>query len=244
MKLLVIDIGGTNAKVWNKDGDAIAKIPTGKSFMPEHLLTALDRVTDVSKYDKVSLGYPGKVVKGKLARDPWNLGPGWAAFDFAKQFGKPVRIMNDAAMQALGSYQGGRMLFIGLGTSVGSAVIADNVILSLELGSIPHTFGKTLEHLMARKGLERLGKSHWRAAVLDAIPRLQSAFSADYVVLGGGNSKKLAGRLPDEIWLGSNANAYHGGLRLWDCRDLETVQIFEPPPEMHEIEGEMRVVGN
>ncbi len=233
-KYLVIDIGGTNAKLWDGPGQSLAKVPSGKQFIPEHLLEEIPRHTDLKQFDGVSIGYPGKVVKGKLVRDPFNLGAGWASFDFEAALGRPVRIMNDAAMQALGSYQGGRMLFIGLGTSVGSTLIADNIIVPLELGAIPHSFGKTLEFLMARKGLERLGKKVWRAAVIDAIPRLQDAFGADYVVLGGGNAKKLEGKLPREIWLGHNGNAFHGGCRLWECVDHGTVLTYEgqtaPPP--------------
>lgn len=164
-------------------------------------------------------------------REPWNLGNGWVDCDLAKQFHHPVRMMNDAAMQALGSYAGGRMLYIGLGTSVGSAFVADHVVVPLELGSLGHSFGKTLEERLSKESLKRDGVSPWRKAVLDALPRLQYAFNATEVVLGGGNAKRLSDRLPDGVRLGDNAWAYRGGCRLWECYSLGTLHHFDAPLE-------------
>ena len=227
MKIVVIDIGGTSIKVWNAEGERLAKIPSGQGLTPQAAFTEIQRALQAESFDGLSVGYPGKVVAGKPVRDAWNLGPGWVGYDYDAQFGKPLLIMNDAAMQALGSYRGGRMLFLGLGTSVGSTLIADNVVVPLELGAIPHAFGKTLEQLLARSALERMGTSRWRRAVIDAIPRLQDAFVAEYVVLGGGNAKKLKSRLPPDVWLGTNWNAFRGGCRLWESRHLRTLLVYE-----------------
>lgn len=230
MRILVIDIGGTSIKLWDADGERLAKIPSGRTLTPQLAFDEIKRATEGQEFDALSIGFPGAVVQGKPARDAWNLGPGWVDFDYDAQFGKPVRMMNDAAMQALGSYRGGRMLFLGLGTSVGSTLVSDNVVVPLELGALPHAFGKTLEQLLARTALEAMGPARWRRAVIDAIPRLKDAFGAEYVVLGGGNAKKLQRRLPPEVWLGTNWNAFRGGCRLWECRYLQTLQIYEGHP--------------
>lgn len=227
MKYLVIDIGGTSVKLWAANRKARWKIPSGPGFTPQQLVEEVHRLVDPADYDAVSIGYPGKLSRGKPVQEPYNLAGGWVDFDYAAHFDRPLRMMNDAAMQALGSYKGGRMLFLGLGTSVGSALIVDNVVVPLELGNIPHAFGETLEDLLARKALQKLGKRRWRFAVLDALPRLQGAFMADYLVLGGGNAKKLKRRLPDGVRLGSNRQAYRGGCRLWECKDPGSVQFFE-----------------
>jgi polyphosphate glucokinase len=225
--ILVIDIGGTNIKIWGKGGELVAKVPSGPQCTPDQMAEAVRTRVDLGAFEGVSLGFPGRVVRGQPASEPYNLGGGWVDFDYNAAFARPLRIMNDAAMQALGSYEGRRMLFLGLGTSVGSTLIVDRVIVPMDLGSIPHAFGKTLEHLLARSGLRRLGKRKWRAAVLDALPRLRNAFLADYVVLGGGNARKLRRRLPEHVVLGGNRKAYHGGVRLWDTRFLTTAQVYE-----------------
>jgi polyphosphate glucokinase len=227
MNVLVIDIGGTNVKVWDQESRRPRKISSGPQMTPNHLRDAVRQLAELSSYEAVSIGYPGKLAAGKIVREPWNLGSGWVDHDFGAWIPQPWRIMNDAAMQALGAYEGGAMLFLGLGTSVGSTLIVDNVVMPLELGNVPHSFGQTLEHLLARDGLDRLGKNKWRHAVLDALPRMRDAFMADYVVLGGGNAKKLKRRLPLGMRLGSNRNAFRGGRRLWECRDLTTVHVFE-----------------
>ena len=160
-------------------------------------------------------------------RDPFQLGPGWVDFDYAAHFVKPLRMMNDAAMQALGAYTGGRMLFLGLGTCVGSTLIVDNVVIPLELGAIPHPFGKTLEDRLERKSLEKRGLERWQDCVLAAVPPLQNAFMVDYVVLGGGNAKKLKVDLPENIRLGGNHDAHRGGHLLWESSELYTGHIYD-----------------
>ena len=165
-------------------------------------------------YDVVSIGYPGPVVHGKPIAEPANLGSGWVGFDFEKAFGKPVRIVNDAAMQALGSYEGGRMLFLGLGTGLGSALIVDGVLAPMELAHLPFKKGETYEDYVGLRGLKRLGKKHWRKEVVEVVEQLSKALQADSVVLGGGNAK-LFDEAPPGARLGDNDNAFRGGFRLW-----------------------------
>jgi len=166
-------------------------------------------------YDRISIGYPGPVVQGKIVHEPKNLGPGWVGFDFAAAFGKGVKLINDAAMQALGSYEGGRMLFLGLGTGLGSALIVNKVIAPLELAHLPYKKGRTFEDYVGARGLDRLGKRKWQRAVEDVVARLRAALVAEKVVLGGGNVKKLRA-LPPGTRQGDNRNAFVGGFRLWD----------------------------
>jgi hypothetical protein len=166
-------------------------------------------------YEAISIGYPGLVGTLGPSSEPGNLGDGWVGFDFSSAFGLPVRIMNDAAMQALGSYEGGRMLFLGLGTGLGSAMITEEFILTLELGQLPYKRGETLGDALGRQGLKRLGKAEWRRAVMDVTPALMKAFLADSVVLGGGNAKKLK-EVPAGFRLGHNLTAFRGGFRLWN----------------------------
>jgi polyphosphate glucokinase len=170
------------------------------------------------KYDRITIGYPGPVVDGRLILEPRNLGPGWVDFNFAAHFGKPVKLINDAAMQALGSYEGGRMLFLGLGTGLGSALIVKSVLAPLELAHLPYKKGRTFEDYVGLRGLKRLGKKKWQGAVEDVVARLQAALVADSVVLGGGNAKLLK-RLPPGARLGDNRNAFLGGVRLWESGD-------------------------
>src|SRR5580700_4977700 len=189
------------------------KIDSGPSF------TATDMVRDVKaalkdrKYDAVSIGYPGPVVHGHPLREPYNLGVGWVGFDFGKAFGKPVKIVNDAAMQALGSYEGGRMLFLGLGTGLGSAMIVNRILQPMELAHLPYQNGKTYEDYLGLRGLRRLGRKKWERKVLTIVTQLREALEAEYVVLGGGNAKQLK-KLPDKTSLGNNENAFLGGFRL------------------------------
>lgn len=167
------------------------------------------------KFDRISIGYPGPVVHGHPLHDPFNLGPGWVGFDFQKAFGCPVKILNDAAMQALGSYRGGRMLFLGLGTGLGSAMIAEGVLEPLELAHLIFRHGKTYEDYLGRRGLERLGKKKWRRQVAKIVASLKAALEPDYIVIGGGNAKKLK-ELPPGARLGANSNAFLGGFRMWE----------------------------
>lgn len=215
MKVLVIDVGGTNIKVF-ADGEAeVRKFPSGPTFTAKQLVDGVLQSVGDWNYDVITIGYPGPVINGRLALEPRNLGPGWVDFDFAGHFGKPVKLINDAAMQALGSYEGGRMLFLGLGTGLGSALIIDRVIAPLELAHLPYKKGRTFEDYVGLRGLKRLGKKKWQQAVEDVVSRLQAALVADSVVLGGGNAKLLK-RLPPGARMGDNRNAFLGGVRVWE----------------------------
>jgi polyphosphate glucokinase len=224
MKTLVIDVGGTNIKLLATDQDKPRKFPSGPR------MTALQMVENVQKaaadwdYDGVSIGYPGPVIRDKAVLEPRNLAPGWVDFDYTAAFGKPVKLINDAAMQALGSYEGGRMLFLGLGTGLGSALIIDGVIAPLELAHLPYRKCRTFEDYVGLRGLVRLGKKKWTKAVADVTARLQAAMVADSVVLGGGNAKKLK-RLPTGARLGLNTNAFLGGFRLWDPKAKDHLTV-------------------
>ena len=216
-KVLVIDVGGTHVKVLASGRREPREIPSGLTITPQEMVDKVKEATADWKYDVVSVGYPGPVVNGYPIEEPYNLGPGWVSFDFRRAFGRPVRIINDAAMQALGSYRRGRMLFLGLGTGLGSAMIIDGVLEPMELAHLPYRKGRTYEDYVGRRGLERLGKKRWRRHVADVAERLQAALEADDVVVGGGNAKLLK-TLPAGVRRGDNANAFLGGLRLWDDR--------------------------
>ena len=179
------------------------------------MVSAVKRLADHWRYDVVSIGYPGPVLHGRAVAEPHNLGPGWVGFDFKTALGRPVRMVNDAAMQALGSYRGGRMLFLGLGTGLGSALIVDGTLEPMELAHLPYKKGRTYEDYVGLRGLERLGKKKWRRAVEDVAMRLKAALDAEEIVLGGGNAKLLK-TLPVDARLGDNANAFIGGFRLWE----------------------------
>src|SRR5689334_7071731 len=212
-KVLVVDVGGTHVKLY-ATGHRPAKLDSGPAMTPSKLVEAVLKVVNGWQYDVVSLGYPGPVFQGKPLRDPVNLGPGWVGFDFQKAFGCPVRVINDAALQALGSYRGGRMLFLGLGTGLGSALIIDGVLEPMELAHLPYKHGRTYEEYVGSAGLKRLGKKKWRRHVADVIERLKAALEVEEVVVGGGNAKQLH-TLPAGVRLGTNANAFRGGFRLW-----------------------------
>ncbi|MGH9448638.1 MAG: ROK family protein, partial [Terriglobia bacterium] len=214
-KVLVIDIGGTHVKVLATGQREEREIPSGRTMTASRMVRAVKRSVNGWKYDAVSIGYPGPVIHGHPLREPYNLGGGWVGFDFEKAFGRPVKVINDAAMQALGSYQGGRMLFLGLGTGLGSAMIVDGIIEPMELAHLPYQNGRTYEDYVGIRGLKRLGKKKWRRCVTDVLERLTKALEADYVVLGGGNVHKLK-KLPPNTRLGDNRNAFLGGFRLWE----------------------------
>jgi polyphosphate glucokinase len=218
MNVLAIDIGGTNVKILASGEQEPRKTPSGPSFTAEQLVQVTPQLADGWKYDAISIGYPAPVIRGKPLVEPQNLGRGWVGFDFAKAFGKPVRLMNDAAMQALGSYEGGKMLFLGLGTGLGSAVIWDNELEPLEIAHLRYKKRLTFEDYLGLRGLRRLGKQKWRLAVADVVARLCAAIPFDYVVLGGGNVKKLK-ELPPNTRPGSNSLAFIGGFRLWEEGD-------------------------
>jgi len=219
MNTLVIDIGGTNVKVWKTNESDKVKFPSGKELTPAKLVEELKRVTAGWAYERASIGYPGDVLHSRPNSEPFNLGAGWTNFDFGQAMGVPVRVMNDACMQALGSYEGGRMLYIGLGTSMGTTFMVDKQIIPLALGHLRFN-GETFEYFLSRKGLELHGAKRWRRAVIEAAELLGQAFMTDYVVLGGGNAKKLE-ELPKNCRIGGNVNAYLGGLRMWE--DVEPV---------------------
>jgi polyphosphate glucokinase len=215
MKVLVIDIGGTNIKVASSEKRIPLKIPSGPTFTAAMMVRDVLAATAGWEYDCISIGYPGPTTDAAPRCDPHNLAPGWIHFDYAKAFGKPLRFLNDAAMQALGGYQGGRMLFLGTGTGLGSALIFDGTVIPLELAHLPYRKGRTYEEYIGLAGLERRGKQRWRRSVLDVIERLKEAFVCDYILLGGGNAK-LMRDLPPHVLLGANDNAILGGIEIWN----------------------------
>jgi predicted NBD/HSP70 family sugar kinase len=215
MNTLVIDIGGTHVKVLASGHRKPIKIRSGPAMTPKEMVRLVRESVAGWRFSRVSIGYPGPVAHGRPVTDPKHLGPGWVGFDFVRAFGRPVKIVNDAAMQALGSYRGGRMLFLGLGTGLGSAMIADGVLAPMEIAHLPYKKGRTYEDYVGSRSLRRRGKRRWRRHVLDVTRRFKAAFEADYVVLGGGNVRMLR-RLPRGVRRGRNANAFAGGFRLWD----------------------------
>ena len=213
-RVLVLDVGGTHVKALATGHRRHAEFPSGPTLTPKKMVAALRKAVAGWKYDAVSIGYPGPVLHGRPVAEPHNLGPGWVGFDFRKAFGRPVKIINDAAMQALGSYRGGRMLFLGLGTGLGSALIVDGVLEPMELAHLPYKKGRTYEDYVGLAGLKRFGKKKWRRHVADVVEQLKTALQADYVVIGGGNARLLK-RLPPGSCPGDNSNAFSGGFRLW-----------------------------
>jgi hypothetical protein len=212
-RILVIDIGGSNVKLMISSRTKRRKFPSGKRLTPRQFVAKTKAAVTDWKFDAVAIGFPAPVINGRIAVEPKNLGKGWVRFDFRKAFGKPVRVMNDAAMQALGSYHGGRMLFLGFGTGLGSALLWDRTVLCLELSDLAYIDG-TLEDWLSDDGMEALGEEAWEDEVLLVVPALKKSFIADYVVLGGGNAKCIE-KLPRGVELGHNRNAYTGGVRLW-----------------------------
>ena len=213
-RILVIDVGGTHIKFRVDGRGRIFKFPSGPRLGPERMARKVLKRAEGLRYDAVSIGYPGLVFHGRIAAEPHNLGKGWMDFDFAAAFGKPVRIVNDAAMQAIGSYRGGRMLFLGLGTGLGATLIIDGVVEPTEIGHMPFRRGRTFEDYLGERGRRRLGTRRWRRAVADVVAHLETAFEADYVVLGGGNAERLK-KLPPGTRRGDNRNAFVGGVRIW-----------------------------
>jgi len=223
-RVLTIDIGGSNIKIMASGETEPRKRRSGKRLTPVKMVEIVQQLVEEWSYEAVSIGYPGLVGSQGPSSEPGNLGAGWVGFDFSSAFGRPVRIMNDAAMQALGSYEGGRMLFLGLGTGLGSALITEEIILNLELGHLPYKRGVTLGEALGRQGLKRLGKDEWRRVVTSMAPALMKAFLADSVVLGGGNAKKLK-ELPHGVRLGHNLTAFRGGFRLWNIGDAQNLLV-------------------
>jgi polyphosphate glucokinase len=213
-KVLVIDVGGTHVKMLASGEKEPRKYPSGPAMTPRKMVRLVKKSVRDWKFDRVSLGFPGPIINGHPLREPHNLGTGWVGFNFRKAFGCPVKIINDAAMQALGSYRGARMLFLGLGTGLGSAMIVNGMLEPMELAHLMYKNGKTYEDYLGLRGLERSGKKKWRRHVAEITKRLKIALEADYVVLGGGNCKKLK-KLPPGTRLGNNLNAFLGGFRMW-----------------------------
>jgi polyphosphate glucokinase len=213
MKVVVIDIGGSNVKIYRPGQSLPVKIPSGPHLTPKQFVKNVQSAMDKWNYDVISIGYPGPVADGKPTRDPFNLGKGWVGFNFQKAFRHPVKVTNDAAMQALGSYRGGRMLFLGVGTGLGSALIIDGAIQPMELAHLPYK-RKTFEDYVGEAARKRLGQKKWSQKVFDVVGQLKNGLQAEYVVLGGGNAKRLKS-LPPDTFRGDNKDARVGGLRLW-----------------------------
>jgi polyphosphate glucokinase len=220
-RILVVDIGGTNVKVGMTGRRLPLKIPSGRKMTAARMADEVRKAIEGWQYDAVSIGYPGAVRRGRPAHEPRNLGNGWMRFNYEKAFGAPVKIVNDAAMQALGAYAGGRMLFLGLGTGLGSALIAEGMLMPLELAHLPYRRGCTYEDYVGTRALERLGRKKWTRHVHRVVALLQAGLQADYVVLGGGQTKRLR-TLPPRVLVSDNSSAIRGGLRLWDGRAYRT----------------------
>jgi hypothetical protein len=220
-KILAIDIGGSKIKILATGKTKPRKTRSSKKLTPIEMVQAVQKLAKGWDFDAVSIGYPGLVGDNGPRSEPWNLGTGWVGFNFAHAFACPVRIVNDAAMQALGSYEGGRMLFLGLGTGVGSTLIAENVIVPLELGQLKSDGKESFVDRVGKSGLRRLGKKAWQRAVIEMATTLAGALVVDYVVLGGGNAKHL-GAFPHGLRVGSNQTAFRGGFRLWHVEDIRT----------------------
>ena len=214
MNVLVIDIGGTNIKILATGQKEPRKFPSGSTLSPRQMVDGVKKLAADWDYDVVSIGYPGVVVKDRILTEPHNLAKGWVGFDFKAAFGRPVKIINDEAMQALGSYKKGQMLFLGLGTGLGSAMVVEGVVVPMELGHLSYRNG-TYEDYVGLRGFKRLGRKKWQRHVETVIELLKHGLQADYVMLGGGQTKKLKG-LPPGVRIGDNSHAILGGIRLWE----------------------------
>ena len=225
-RVLVIDVGGTSVKILATGQTESRSFRSGPTLTPRRMVARVKKLAADWAYDAVSIGYPGPVLGGRPSAEPVNLGHGWVAFDFAQAFDRPVKVINDAAMQALGSYKGGKMLFLGLGTGLGTAMIVEGMAKPMELGHLPYKKG-TYEDYVGRDGLERDGKKKWQRHVADVVERLMAALQPDDTVIGGGNVKSLDA-LPPRCRMGENANAFRGGFRLWQEIDLLLPNLRPP----------------
>jgi polyphosphate glucokinase len=214
MKVLVVDVGGTHVKILATGQAERREFESGPDLTVRQMVAGVKRLAKDWRYDAVSVGYPGLVLKGRIAAEPHNLAAGWTGFDFEKAFRRPVKVVNDAAMQALGSYTAGTMLFLGLGTGLGSALVVDGHLVPLELAHLAYKSG-TIEDYVGLRGLERLGKKKWREHVAFMVERFTAAMHPDEIVIGGGNAKKLK-QMPPGCRMGDNSNAFLGGFRLWE----------------------------
>jgi polyphosphate glucokinase len=213
-RVLAIDVGGSHVKARVFGRRDMRQFESGPTLTPRQMVARIHKLTGDWNYDAVTIGYPGVVLHGKIIAEPHNLGKGWVGFDFRKALGRPTHILNDAAMQAIGSYEGGRMLYLGLGTGLGSALIVDGIVAPMELAHLAFKKGRTYEDYVGAQGLKRLGGKKWRQAVKEVVEQLTAVLEADYVVIGGGNARKLK-RMPKNARLGSNDFAFIGGFRVW-----------------------------
>ncbi len=213
-KVLAVDVGGSHIKVRASTGGEERRVESGPKMTGQDMIAAVRKLAEGLDHDVVAIGYPGPVVHDRPVAEPANLGKGWVGLDYPAAFGCPVRIVNDALMQAIGSYTGGRMLFLGLGTGLGAAMIVENVAQPMEIAHLPYRKGKSYEHYVGDAYRKRHGKKVWRERVFDVIERLSAALEPDYVVIGGGNVSRL-GDLPPNCRRGDNALAFEGGFRLW-----------------------------
>lgn len=236
MNVLVVDVGGSKVKILFSGDEEARRFPSGRRLTPQQMVAKVKQLAADWKYDAVSIGYPGFVLRGRAVADPHNLAVGWVGFDFRAAFGCPVKLINDAAMQALGSYKGGKMLFLGLGTGLGAAMIVDGIIEPMELAHLPYKKA-TFEDYVGQRGLDRKGKKKWREHVVDVVARLVAALEPDDVVLGGGNVKQL-NKLPPGCRAGDNANAFLGGFRLWEePGGHKTIGLAEADRDLGRSEG-------
>jgi polyphosphate glucokinase len=224
---LAIDVGGIHVKMLATGQKDFRKFESGPFLTPKKMTAGVIKTAKGWQYDVVSIGYPGPILRGRPVAEPHNLGPGWVGFDFAAALGRPVKLINDAAMQALGSYQGGKMLFLGLGTGLGAAMVVDGVVEPMELGHLPYKKG-TYEDYIGLRGLKQMGKAKWQKYVEEIVKRLFAALEPDYIVLGGGNVRKLK-RLPLGCREGDNTNAFLGGFRLWEDRGESKASFVSAP---------------
>ena len=215
-RILVLDVGGSHVKLRVGDRGNPKKFVSGPKMSAADMVKRVRKLVPPDAYDAVSIGYPGMVIRGRIAAEPFNLGKGWMGFDFEKALGQPVRIINDAAMQAVGSYAGGRMLFLGLGTGMGATLVLDGVVEPMEFGHLPYKNGRTYEQYVGQRGFDRLGKKKWRKEVAAVVEQLRHALEVDYVVLGGGNVRLLKA-LPEGARQGANSNAITGGRLIWEA---------------------------
>lgn len=239
--ILVIDLGGRQVKILATGQTEKRQAPSGQEMTPVRMVEAVRRLAKGWEYEAVSLGYPGAVSPQGPSADNGSLRPGWVGYDFPAAFGVPVKVCNDAAMQALGSYQGGRMLFLGLGTGLDSALITDRSIVSLELGNLRYSRKRTLHECLGRAGLQRWGRRRWQRMLAETLPSLRVAFAANYVMLGGGNAKKV-GELPPGSRLGSNLCAFRSGYRLWGLELTPTLMPDKQHEEPATAEREWRML--
>jgi polyphosphate glucokinase len=226
MNVLVIDVGGTHVKILVTGEKEHREFVSGPEMTPVDMVAGVQKAAEGWTYEAISMGYPGPVLRGKPVAEPHNLGKGWVGFDFEGAFKKPIKIINDAALQALGSYRGGRMLFLGLGTGLGSALVVDGILEPLELAHLPYK-KRTFEDYVGIRGLKRFGKKKWRRLVTDVVAHLSAAVQADEVVLGGGNVKRLKD-LPPNCRAGDNDNAFLGGFRLWEQGQPQSTLVVAP----------------